>query len=306
MKLIKILTHPNIIILYLMNKGHLRFLTDERYIRLRYYLEMGKKLNLINPQTFNEKLQWLKLHDKKDLYTTLVDKYEVKKYVKNIIGEEYIIPTICIYDKLEDINFDDLPNQFVMKCTHDSGGLLICKDKSKLNIKEAKKNINKFFKRKYFYIHREWPYKNIKPRILIEKYITNKKGVLDDFKLQTFNGKVAYSFVCTDRAKGKVKYTFFDKNKKFIPVTQCGAPNDPQNAKLPNNYKKFVELAELLAKDIPEVRMDFYNVDGKIYFGEFTFFDAAGFGAFDPPEWDYKFGSMLDLSELEKNKGENK
>lgn len=298
MKIVEVIKHPSVLVIYLMNKGNLRFLSDESFIRLRYRLEMGKKLNLECPQTFNEKLQWLKLHNKNKLYEILVDKYAVKEYVKKIIGEEYLIPTIGVYDKFEEINFDKLPNQFVIKCTHDSGGILICTDKSKLDMKQVKKRVNQFLKREYFYVHREWPYKNIKHRILIEEYVTDKDGILNDFKLQTFNGKVAYSFVCTDRAKGAVKYTFFDKQKHFIPVTQCGAPNDPNNAKLPDNYDRFVELAERLAKDIPEVRIDFYNVDGKIYFGEFTFFDAAGFGAFNPEEWDYNFGSMLDLSKI--------
>ena len=300
MKRILYFLNPKNFLLYLMNMGYFRLLSDEKYIKLEFRLCMGKKLNLDNPQTLNEKLQWLKLHDRKESYTNMADKYNAKECAKKIIGEEYIIPTIGVYDSFDNIDFNSLPNQFVIKCTHDSGGVFICEDKSKLNIRKVKKIINKSLKKKYYYAHREWPYKNVKPRILIEEYIVDHNGVLDDYKLQTFNGKVAYSFVCTDRIKGEVKFTFFDEHKRFIPVTQCGASNDYKGAKLPDNYEKIVELAEKLAKNIPAIRLDFYNIDGKIYFGEFTFFDSAGLGAFNPEEWDYKFGSMLDLSQVKK------
>lgn len=279
----------------------LEILPDKLYLELKFRLKMNKKLNLKNVQTFNEKLQWLKLYDRNQNYVKMVDKYEVKKYVSDIIGEEYIIPTLGIWEKFEDIDFDKLPRQFVIKCTHDSGSVIICKDKSKFNRKEAHKKIAKALKRNYFINGREWPYKNVRPRIIIEKYMCPSNcDNIEDFKLQTFNGKVAYSFVCTDRNRN-VKYTFFDRQKNFIDVTQCGAKNDPKNAKLPKNYEKMVELAEKIAKNIPEVRVDFYNINEKIFFGELTFFDTSGFGKFEPEEWDYKFGQMLDLSKVKEN-----
>lgn len=274
---------------------------DETFLKAMYKEKYHKDLNLENPITFNEKLQWLKLYDRKEIYTTMVDKYEAKKYVADIIGEEYIIPTIAIYDNFDEINFDKLPNQFVIKCTHDCGGVVIVKDKTKLNIKDTKKKINKHLKRNYYYMGREWPYKNVKPRIIIEKYMCpNNKNFIEDYKFQTFNGKVAYSFVCTDR-NDNVKYTFFDRNKIFIDVTQCGAPNDPKKAQLPQNYNKMVKLAEMLSKDTLALRVDFYEIEGRIYFGELTFFDSSGFGKFEPEEWDKKFGDMLDISKVNKN-----
>lgn len=295
-KVIKFLKNP-IWLLVFLNNRRIFCLPDKIYLKIIYWCNFNKKLNLDNPQTFNEKLQWLKLYDRKEIYSKMVDKYEVKKIIENSIGSEYVIPTYGVYQNFDEINFEELPSSFVIKCTHFGGnkGVVVVPDKSKINIKKIRKEINVVMKKNLFYSGREWPYKNVKPRIIVEKYVSDKSGILNDFKLQTFNGKVAYSFVCTNRALGNVKYTFFDKNKKFIPVMQCGAKNDLENAKLPNNYEKFVELAERLAKNLPEVRVDFYDVDGKIYFGELTFFDSSGFGKFEPEEWDYKFGQMLKL-----------
>lgn len=299
-KIKRLLKNPLLIFVFLNNK-HILVLPDELYLRIRYFATFNKKLNISSPETFNEKLQWLKLYDKRTEYIKMVDKYDVKKYVAEKIGEKYIIPTIGIYNKWKEIDFNKLPEQFVIKCTHDSGSVIICKDKSKFNQEKAHKKITKALKRNFFINGREWPYKNVKPRIIIEKYICPSNcDNIEDFKLQTFNGKVAYSFVCTDRNKN-VKYTFFDRQKNFIDVTQCGAKNDPKNAKLPKNYEKMVELAEKIAKNIPEVRVDFYNINEKIFFGELTFFDTSGFGKFEPEEWDYKFGQMLDLSKVKRN-----
>lgn len=199
-KLIKLIKNPSLLILYLMNKGVLNWLNDETFLKIKYRLIMGKKLNLENPKTFNEKLQWLKLYDRKDIYTTMVDKYEAKKYVANIIGDEYIIPTLGIYNSFEEIDFNKLPNQFVIKPTHTSGDIYICKDKNKIDYKKLKKEINRWLKRKYYYLHREWPYKDIKPRIIIEKYMDNKLSEeMKDYKFMCFNGKVKCSFVCSGR-----------------------------------------------------------------------------------------------------------
>lgn len=295
-KIIKFIKNPIWLVVFLNNRNIIK-ISDVKYLKIRYWCTFHKKLDLNNPQTFNEKLQWLKLYDRNDIYTQMVDKYEVKKIVANIIGDKYIIPTYGIYNNFDEIDFDILPKSFVIKCTHFGGGegVYIIKDKSAANFNDIKRNINKIMKKNLFISGREWPYKNVKPRIIIEKYISNKMGVLNDFKLQTFNGKVGYSFVCTDRASGNVKFTFFDRNKKILSLKQCEANNDIKNAKLPNNYDEFVYLAEKLAKNIPEVRIDFYDVDGNIYFGEMTFFDSSGFGIFEPEEWDYKFGQMLKL-----------
>lgn len=296
-KIKKVLKNPLLLFVFL-NNNNILVLSDKTYLKLRYFASFKKRLNLDNPKTFNEKLQWLKLYDRNPIYTNMVDKYEVKKYIAEKIGEEYIIPTIGIYNSWDEIDFEKLPEQFVIKCTHDSGSVIICKNKSEFNKKTAKRKIEKALKKNFFVNGREWPYKNVKPRIIIEDNICPKNcNNIEDFKLQTFNGKVAYSFVCTDRDT-EVKFTFFDKEKNFINVTQCEAKNDPENAKLPKNYDEMVELAEKIVKDIPEARVDFYNVNDKVYFGELTFFDTSGFGKFEPEEWDYKFGKMLDLSRV--------
>lgn len=306
-KLIKVIKNPLWILVFLNNRG-IHILNDKEYLKLRYKLVFNKKLDLINPRTFNEKLQYLKLYDRKDLYTKLVDKYEVKDYVAKLIGKEYVIPTYGVYNKFEEIDFDKLPNKFVIKTTHYGGnnGVFIVKDKNSLNTKNIKKVINRILKQNLYYSGREWPYKDVKPRIIIEKYLEDKNGDLNDFKIQTFNGKIGFSFVCTNRSSGNVRFTFYDRNKNFIPVTQSGALFDQKNGRLPKNYDKLVELSEKLAKGIPEVRIDFYDVDGKIYFGEYTFFDSSGFGKFNPEEMDYKFGSMLDLSSIMRNSREKK
>ena len=182
----KRITKRNIID-YLDSRGFFKFMSDEAYLKFMYKLKMKRKLNLSDPQTFNEKLQWLKIYDRKPEYTTMVDKYEAKKYVADIIGEEYIIPTLGVWDRFEDIDFDELPDQFVLKCTHDSGGLVICRDKSKLDLKAAKKKINKSLKRNYYWIGREWPYKNVRPRIIAEKFMTDPTSDdLQDYKFFFF------------------------------------------------------------------------------------------------------------------------
>lgn len=271
-------------------KYFLRFIPDKTYLKLYYFAVFKKKLNLANPCTFNEKLQWLKLYDKKDIYITMVDKYEVKKYVSDIIGEEFIIPTIGIYDSFDEIDFDKLPNQFVLKCTHDSDGIIIVNDKAKFNIKESKKLINKCLKRNYFYSGREWPYKKVKPRIIIEKYMGDN---LADYKFFTFNADVKCVLLCTDRKKN-LKETFLDTNWEIMPFKR---PNHDieEKAQKPKQLKNMIKFAKKLSKNIPFLRVDFYEIDGKIYFGELTFFPASGLNKFEPKEWDSKLGEWIQL-----------
>lgn len=295
-KIIKLLRKPSIVLLKLDHINLIK-LSDKKYIELRYFSFFLKELNLDNPKSFNEKLQWLKLYDRNSKYTKMVDKYEVKKYVSNIIGEEYIIPTLGIYNSFEEINFDKLPNQFVLKCTHDSGGIVICKDKNNLDIKQAKKKINKSLKKNYYYSGREWPYKNVKPRIIIEKYIDDGKNTqLNDYKVMCFNGKAKCSFVCTERDNKELglAVTFFDLDWKKMPFKRHYRTSNKKIDK-PRNYQKMIELSEKLSKNIPFVRVDWYEIKGKLYFGELTFYPGAGFEEFDPEEWDYKLGEMLKL-----------
>lgn len=291
----KYLKQPGYIFVLLDNRN-IFCLSDEKYIKLLYRLKMKKNLNLNNPKTFNEKLQWLKLYDRKDIYTTMVDKYEAKRYVANIIGEEYIIPTLGIYDNFDEIDFDKLPNQFVIKCTHDSGGLVIVKDKNKIDIESTKNKINNSLRNNYYYSGREWPYKNVKPRIIIEEYKEDTKyHELRDYKIFCFNGRAEIVFVASNRqGDGDTYFDFFNRKLEHLPF-ENGHPNAPYKVEVPKTIQKMFSLAEKLSKNIPEVRIDFYDVNGKIYFGEITFFHWSGFVPFNPEEWDYKLGEMIEL-----------
>lgn len=276
-------------------------MSDTLYLKCMYSIRLGKKLNLKNPKTFNEKLQWLKLHDRNPLYTTMVDKYAAKKYVADKIGEEYIIPTLGVWDKFDDIDFDSLPNQFVLKCTHDSGGLVICKDKDVLDREYAKQKIEKSLKKNYYYRSREWPYKNVKPRIIAEKFMNDDKNdELIDYKMMCFHSKVKATFTCTGRrSKNGLRVTFYDTDWNRLPFERHYPASDVDIEK-PKNYQEMVELAEKLSENISFVRVDFYEIQGKVYFGEMTFYPGGGFEEFTPDTWDYEFGKMLKLPEGNK------
>ena len=282
---------------YLSTIGLYNWMPDELYLKKEFKLLMGRELNLKNPQTFNEKLQWLKLYNRKPEYTTMVDKYAAKQYVADRIGEQYIIPTLGVWSRFDDIDFDALPNQFVLKCTHDSGGLVICKDKSTFDKAAAKRKIEHCLRRKYYYIHREWPYKNVPPRIIAEKYMSD--GVSDelsDYKLMCFNGKVKATFVCDSRfSKDGLHITFYDADWTRMPFEREGHPSSDSEINKPATYNEMIKVAEKLADKIPFLRVDFYEVKGKPYFGEMTFFPAGGNEKFKPDEWDKKLGEWINL-----------
>ena len=269
---------------------------DRLYLKMLYRNRMKKPLNLENPRTYNEKLQWLKLYDRNPLYTMMVDKAAVKEYVAGRIGEEYIIPTLGVWESFDDIDFDALPDQFVLKCTHDSGGLVICDDKSKLDISKARDQINHALKRKYFLNTREWPYKDVKPRIIAERYMVDESGYeLKDYKFFVFDGVMQAMFIATDRAaKTETCFDFFDRDFQHLPFTN-GHPNAVREIPKPENYEQMIEIAERLGKGMPHARIDLYNINGKIYFGEITLFHWSGFKPFVPEEWDYTFGSWINL-----------
>lgn len=289
-------SNPSKRMAYLSILGIYNNMSDEIYLKKRFKLCVGYELNLDNPRTFNEKLQWLKIYDHNPKYTKMVDKYEVKKYVAEKIGEEYIIPTIGVWDNFNKIDFDALPEQFVLKCTHDSGGIVICKDRSEFNRKAAKRKLNKHLHKNYYWAHREWPYKHVLPRIIAEKYMEDESGYeLKDYKFFVFNGKVKAMFIATDRnAATETCFDFFDVDFNHLPFTN-GHPNSKHKIEKPENYEKMIELAEILGEKIPQVRIDFYNINGKIYFGEITFFHWSGLQPFNPKEWDYTFGSWIQL-----------
>ena len=274
-----------------------RFVPDTLYLKLFFYSRMGKRLNLNNPKTYNEKLQWLKLYDRNPDYCLMVDKYEAKNYVANIIGPEHIIPTIGIYESIEDIPWDSLPKQFVMKCTHDSGGIVICKDKENLNIEDAKTKLSNGLKTSYFHLNREWPYKKVKPRIICEEYKVDESGYeLKDYKWFCFDGEVKALFIATDRGKQgeETKFDFYDSEFNHLPFTN-GHPNSKKELRKPIGFEKMKEIAAKLSKGIPHVRVDLYDINGKIYFGEMTFYHWSGTKPFEPEEWDRTFGSWITL-----------
>lgn len=276
------------------NSSLARIMSDEKYLKLAYWSFFGTKLDLANPVTYNQKLQWLKLYDRNPLYTKLVDKYEVREYIRNKIGDEYLIPLLGMWESFDEIDFRALPNQFVLKCTHDSGGLVICVDKSKLNIKAAKKKIEKCLKTNFFWYGREWPYKNVKPRIIAEQYMVDESGIeLKDYKLFCFHGVPQALFVATDR-ETNTRFDFFDMNFNHLPLKN-GHENAEKKINKPAGFAQMKKLAETLSAGIPQVRVDFYDINGKVYFGEMTFFHWSGFVPFEPGEWDKVFGDWIKL-----------
>lgn len=292
---------PKRIILFFNSNGFLKFLPDELWTKMMYKIRLGRKLNLKNPVTYNEKLQWLKLNYYNPLYTQLADKYEVRKYITNKIGERYLIPLIGVYDEFDDICFEKLPNQFVIKCTHDSGGLVICKNKSELDIVQTKRKIEKSLKRNYYNVSREWVYRDIKPRIIIEKYMENenKKGLID-YKFFCFNGTPKFLYVSEgleDHSTARI--SFLNMNFQFERFQRKDYKpfNDISEVFKPVNYDKMVKLARELSENFPFVRVDFYEIKGKIYFSEFTFFPCLGMLPFEPEEWDRIIGDWLTLPE---------
>lgn len=269
---------------------------DEKYLKTKFKCIMGYELNLDNPITYNEKIQWLKLYDRKPEYSMMVDKYRVREYIAEKIGKEYLIPLLGVWNSPNDINFDELPNEFVLKCNHNSGrGVCICKDKAKLNIQKVKKELDKALKQDYYLFNREWPYKDVPRKIICEKYMTDSSGFeLKDYKLYAFDGIVQALMVISGRNTGCTCANYYDANFKQLDFT-WGYPKIPNEIKIPESFGQMKAFAEILSKGLPEVRIDFYDINGQLYFGEITFFDGSGFEKFNPKEWDKKFGEWITL-----------
>ena len=293
------LKHPKQIYGFFASRGMLNWVSDKAYLKMVYKNSFGKKLNLKNPQTFNEKLQWLKLYNRKDIYTAMVDKYQVKKLITDKIGADYIIPTINVYDKFEDINLDELPNQFVLKCTHDSGGLVICKDKSCLDLEKAKKKIKKSLKVNYFWLSREWPYKNVKPRIIAEEFVGEISNSLVVYKVFCFNGTAKIIQVIQGDKTKQESIDYFDDNWNLLDLRQ-NYPNSLEHLPKPQLLDEMLKLSGELSKGYPFLRVDWYIVNNKLKFSEFTFYSDSGLSKFYPDEWDLKLGEMIKLDKMEK------
>lgn len=277
--------------------GFYKKISDERFLKKVFKLLVGYDLDLNNPSSFNEKIQWLKLHDKNPLYTKLVDKHLAKEYIAKIIGEEFIVPTLGVWDSPGEIDYDTLPEKFVLKCNHNSKvGLCICKDKNKLDIKRTNKNLTKGLTQNYYIYNKEYAYKDVPKKILAEKLLEEEgTNEIPDYKFMVFNGKVRCSFVCNERFSADgLKVTFFDENWEVMPFERH-YPRSKNPIPKPVNYNLMVEMAEKLAKGIRFVRVDFYEVNGKVYFGEMTFYPGSGFEEFTPREWDFRMGDWLEL-----------
>ena len=276
----------------------MNWLPDSFYLKIMFYLKMDKKLNLKNPKTFNEKLQWLKLYNRQPEYTKMVDKFVVKGYVASIIGEEYVIPTLGVWNTFEEIDFSSLPEQFVLKTTNGggSGGVVICKDKKIFDINQAKNKLNKSLKTNIYRNLKEWPYKNVAPRIIAEKYMEDSSGELVDYKFTCADGKAHNVMICLDRGTGDTKFYFFDENWNLLRLNKRGmaAPADFTLPK-PKSLELMFQIAAKLSVGLPFARIDLYNVDGKIYFGEITFFPQSGFDPNLLPETDMLFGEYIKL-----------
>jgi hypothetical protein len=275
--------------------GVFNWMPDKLYLKIIYYYETGQYLNLDNPVTFNEKLQWIKLYDRKPEYNTYVDKYNVRDYIKQTLGEEYLIPLIGVYDTVDEIPWDDLPNKFVLKCTHGSGSNIVCKDKRTLDIEESKRKLKRWMKKNWFWFGREWPYKNVQPRIICEKLLQTKDGRLPvDFKFHCFSGEPDNVMVCLERDSGKPRFFFFDNNWNLLRYNIAGI-NAPQNFTLPKPkmMDEMFKIASELSMGLPFIRVDLYSEEGKVYFGELTFFPQSGFDSNLLPTTDRLFGDKI-------------
>ena len=273
------------------------WLPDALYLKIMFRLKMGYSLNLKAPKTFNEKLQWLKLYNRKSEYTKMVDKYEAKKVAEEILGKEYVIPTLGVWDRFEDIDFSTLPDRFVLKTTNGGGGsgVVICRDKKNLDKASAAERLNASLEASIYKHLKEWPYKDVKPRILAEKFMVDESGELRDYKFYCFNGEPKVFLVASERFSGhRTYFDYFDMDGNHLPFTQ-GGQNNPVIPTLPSTFEEMKKIAKKLSQGIPHVRIDLYSVDEKVYFGEFTFFDSSGFEKFTPKEWDGIFGSWVVL-----------
>lgn len=283
-------------------KKIMRILPDWAYISLKYYYHFQRFPNLKNPKTFNEKLQWLKLHDKKPIYTTMVDKYEAKKYVADIIGEEYIVPTYGVWERFDDIDFAALPEQFVLKCTHDCGGLVIVRDKGKLDIEAAREKIEKSLKTNYFWEGREWPYRNVKPRIIAEKYLDSETDAgMTDYKFYCFRGEPRFLYVSEGlEDHDTAKISFITMDWEFAEFQRDDYATHQALPKKPELFDEMVQIAKKLSKDQYFMRVDLYECKKQIYFSELTLTPASGFSPLQPSKCDEQLGEWIELPQKKK------
>lgn len=278
-----------------------RLIPDRIYLQIVYFRHFKKFIDFDNPKTFNEKIQWLKLNYRKEEYTNLVDKYRVKQYITKLIGEEYVIPTLGVWNNVDDIDFKSLPEKFVLKCNNDSGGIVICKNKKDFDEVKAKSFLKERLKNNGYWYGREWPYKNVKPCIIAEKYMEDSISKdLKDYKFFCFNGSMEFFDIDIDRFI-EHRSNYYDRNGNFLPFGKTYCPPDyTKKIEMPKNLGKMIELAETISHNTVLSRIDFYEIDGQVYFGEITFYPGSGFSPFTDEKWDYKLGDMIDLPNIKK------
>ena len=272
----------------------LSFIPDRPYLKMVYFMKTGKRLNLDKPEGFNEKENWLKVNEIHPEYTNYVDKYEVRSIVDNTLGEGYMFPLLGVWDHYEDIDFSALPNQFVLKCTHDSGSVKIVKDKSIINHKDYKSFFESRLRINSFNLGREYPYKKVKPRIIAEKLMEAKEGI-NDYKFFCFDGKPTIMFVATERASGDTKFDFYDMDFNHLDIVNIHPQSTKGGITKPKCFDEMKEIAAKCSKGMKFVRIDLYEIDGKVYFGEYTFFHGGGFWLFKPDHWEKDLGDLIEL-----------
>jgi len=272
------------------------FIPDKLCLKLMYRLRTKMNLNLKSPKYFNEKIQWLKLYDRKPEYTKMVDKYMVREVIAKKIGEQYLIPLYGVWDSFDEIPFDTLPEQFVLKCTHDCGSIIICKDKKNIDMEITRKHFDKCIRRNYYYWQREWLYKNLKPRIIAEKLMIDESGTeLKDYKIQCFNGEPKIIQVDFNRFSDIHKRNFYSLDWEYQPFSLLYPTYPEIEIKKPQTLTEMLDIAGELSRNIPYVRVDLYSIEQRIYFGELTFHHGSGYEEFTPPEWNEIWGSWLKL-----------
>lgn len=289
---------PGMLVRPLASNGLINWMSDETYIKLVFKSTFGYELDLNNPKTFSEKLQWLKLYNRRPEYTMMVDKYRVREYIREKIGDEYLIPLLNVWDSVEEIDFDVLPNQFVLKCNHDQGSIVICKDKVHFDIDAAKQKLARKLKRNHYWSIREWPYKNVKPCIICERYMQDDGGKeeLSDYKVLCFNGEPKLIEVHRGRFAGGHTQDFYDTDWNKTVFNQPDVPMSDEVMDKPVFADKMLGLSRKLSAGIPHVRVDWYYTNGHLYFSELTFYDASGFDPFEDNQ-DAEIGSWLVLPE---------
>lgn len=272
---------------------------DKTYLKILFPLKLGYKLELKNPQTYNEKLQWLKLYYRRSIMTKMVDKFEAKKFIEERVGRQYVVKNFGVWNSFNEIDFNNLPNNFVLKTTHDQGGVIICKDKSTFDYKSAQIKLNKHLSKRHFYLTREWPYKNVTPRILAEEYL-DSNSIFKDYKFYCFHGVPRVMYVSMGKAAGKMTIDYFDMNFNQLDIRRPNIDNSGKLIDKPRNFDLMINLSRKLSEGFPHLRVDFYELNQKLYVGELTFFQGGGLMPFIPAEWDRNFGNWIDLSQLKQ------